>query len=91
MARPLATLFYQAKNNRVVQNSLYSGIGFAFPFLMMLLFTPSLLQKMGTEGYGLWSVAVSALSMMGVLEFGLGLAISKYIAEYDANDDFLGI
>ena len=83
--------FTQAKNNRVVQNSIFSSISFGIPFILMLLFTPTLIQQMGTEGYGLWSVAVSALSMMGMLEFGLGLAISKFIAEYQSIADYRGI
>ena len=91
MASQLVTAFSQAKNNRVFQNSIFSGISFAVPFLMMLLFTPALVQQMGTEGYGLWSVAVSSLSMMGMLEFGLGLAISKYIAEYLEASNYRGI
>lgn len=91
MANQLATVFSQARNNRVVQNSIFSGMGFAIPFLIMLLFTPALVQEMGTEGYGLWSVAVSSLSMMSMLEFGLGLAISKFIAEYFEVNDYAGI
>ena len=91
MPTQIISTLSQAKDNRVVQNSLFSSISFGIPFILMLLFTPTLIQQMGTEGYGLWSVAVSALSMMGMLEFGLGLAISKFVAEYQSVADYRGI
>lgn len=91
MGNPLINVLSRAKNSRVVQNSLFSGAGFAVPFLIMLLFTPTLVRQMGTEGYGLWSVAVSSLSMMGMLELGLGLAVSKFIAEYFESANYEGI
>ncbi|GAB4501666.1 MAG: hypothetical protein Fur0035_12090 [Anaerolineales bacterium] len=39
---------------------------------------------MGAEKYGLWTVATSALGLMGVAEFGLNTAISKFLAEASA-------
>lgn len=40
---------------------------------------------MGAEKYGLWTVATSALGLMGVAEFGLNTAISKFLAESSAS------
>jgi len=80
-----------ARHNRVAKNSLISVVGFVVSLLTLLFFTPVLVHRMGTDGYGLWSVSVSALGMMGMLELGLGLAISKYLAEYHANNNKEGI
>ena len=77
--------------NRVAKNSLYNGLGFAVQLLLHLVFTPLLVHRMGLENYGLWSIATSALGLMGVFEFGLGTAIAKYVAEYTANRNKEGL
>jgi O-antigen/teichoic acid export membrane protein len=77
--------------NRVARNTLYSVIGFIFPFGVMLLFTPVLVHRLGEEGYGLWKVAISVLGFMDVLEFGLGTTIAKYVAQYTSSDDINGL
>lgn len=69
-------------NNKVVRNSLYGVIQFVLPTLLLLGFTPVFINTMGTESYGLWMVATSALGLMGIAEFGINTAISKYVAEY---------
>lgn len=84
-------MFERVRDSLLIKNSLLSGASFAVPLLIMLLFTPTLVSQMGTEGYGLWNVAVSSLSMMTVFEFGLGVTISKFIAEYHESADFHGI
>jgi O-antigen/teichoic acid export membrane protein len=76
---------------RLRRNSLYSLLGFAVPSLLFLLFTPMLLHGLGTAGYGLWSIALAAFGLLGVLEFGLGTAIAKYVAEYRSADDVGGL
>lgn len=70
------------KENRVIRNSFYGVLQFVIPTLLLLGFTPVFVHKMGSESYGLWMVANSALGLMGVAEFGLNTAISKYVAEY---------
>ena len=82
------TLFLK---NRVARNSILNIMGFAVPTLMTLIFTPSLVHRMGTEDYGIWNVAISALGLMGVFEFGLGTALAKYVAEYTANNNSYGL
>jgi O-antigen/teichoic acid export membrane protein len=42
---------------------------------------------MGIENYGLWMLATSVLGLMGVAEFGLNTAISKFVAEFVDNRD----
>jgi O-antigen/teichoic acid export membrane protein len=77
--------------DRVLRNSLFGGIGVLIPLLTTLIFTPFLVKRMGIEGYGLWSISISALGLMGVLEFGLAKAVEKYIAEYRSTGDSDGI
>ena len=77
--------------NRLARNSLLNLIGFSVPILMMLVFTPLLIKYVGVEGYGLWSLSISILGMVGVFELGLGTAITKYVSEYTARQDQVGL
>jgi O-antigen/teichoic acid export membrane protein len=78
-------------DNRTVRNSLFGGLNFGVPILLMLVFTPFLVNKMGAHGYGLWNIATASLGLLGVMEFGLGAALEKHIAEYRQAGDLLGI
>jgi O-antigen/teichoic acid export membrane protein len=78
----LAVKFEKYKENKIIRNSFYGVIQFIVPTLLLLIFTPVLIHKMGTEQYGLWILATSALGLMGIAEFGLNTAISKFVAEF---------
>lgn len=69
------------RQNKVAKNAVLNTSAFLAPAFFMLVFTPLLLHKMGSEAYGLWSIALSILGVAGVFELGLGTALSKYIAE----------
>ena len=79
--------FRKYKEDRVARNSFYSVVQFAVPTLLLLGVTPILIRHMGTEHYGLWMLATSALGLMSIAEFGLNTAIAKFIAEYMASKD----
>ena len=83
----LPVQFKKFKENRVVRNSLYSVIQFGVPTLLLLGVTPILIHKMGTENYGLWMLATSVLGLMGIAEFGLNTAISKFVSEFVGSGD----
>jgi O-antigen/teichoic acid export membrane protein len=78
----LAVQFEKYKEDKVIRNSFYGVIQFVVPTLLLFVFTPVLIHKMGTDHYGLWMLATSALGLMGMAEFGLNTAISKFVAEY---------
>lgn len=71
----------------MARNSFYSVIQFVIPTLLLLGLTPVLIHRMGIENYGLWMLATSVLGLMGVAEFGLNTAISKFVAEFVGNRD----
>jgi O-antigen/teichoic acid export membrane protein len=66
---------------------LYSLVGFAVPSALLLVATPLLVRRLGTADFGLWTISIAALGLMGVLELGLGTAVSKYVAEYTSRND----
>jgi len=87
----LVVQFEKYKENKIVRNSFYGVIQFILPALLLLVFTPIFIYKMGTEHYGLWMLATSALGLMGIAEFGLNTAISKFVAEFVGSKDTVAL
>lgn len=54
--------------------------------LVLLLATPWLLRGLGTEGYGLWTLLVTLVSLGLVVGVGTGLAVVKLVAEVPRSD-----
>jgi O-antigen/teichoic acid export membrane protein len=44
--------------------------------------TPFLLHQLGTESYGVWVLVGSIVAYGWLLDFGIGGAVTKYVAEY---------
>jgi O-antigen/teichoic acid export membrane protein len=55
--------------------------------LLNLLFTPFMLRSLGQSGYGLYALMGALVAYMGVLDFGLGNAIIRYVAKFRAEGD----
>lgn len=54
---------------------------FAAGALVSMLLTPLLLHQLGQEAFAVWSLAVSVIGYLELLEFGFGIATTKLIAE----------
>lgn len=73
------------------------NIGIILSYILVLaevavgmLFTPILLKYMGSSEYGLYKLVVSWVSVISVLDFGLGGTITRYVVKYRAEDDIKG-
>jgi len=49
--------------------------------------TPIILNGLGIEVYGIWSIVVALTGYYGLINMGIGKANTKYIAQFDALDD----
>ncbi len=54
-----------------------------------LLYTPFLLDSLGSQQYGLYNMGQSAVSFLSIAEFGFGSAVVRYASKYRAegNED----
>lgn len=86
----MLNLIYWLKKD-VARNGFYGIIAMALTTVVMIITTPIFIARMGLENYGLWVISMAVLGLMGALEFGLGTAVTKYIAEYQANGDIRGV
>lgn len=77
--------------SRIAKNSFYNICGFSAQTIFMLIIIPILIAKMGVKQYGLWMIANSVLGAVGILDMGLGMGITKYVAEYVYQEDIQGL
>ena len=66
---------------RVLTNAGWNLLATVLPLLAALLAMPWLAQHMGVERFGLLTLAWVLIGYFGLFEFGLGRALTKFVAE----------
>lgn len=83
-------------NKQVKIGALLSYFSIAVNILAGFIYTPWMIDKIGKGDYGLYTLANSLITLF-LVDFGLGSAVSRYIAKYRAEgrqdkiDNFLGL
>ncbi len=83
-------------SKQIKYGAFISYIAIAFNILAGIIYTPWMIKVIGDSDYGIYGLAISVISMV-TMDFGLGQAISRFIAKYIAQNDqkaidsFLGI
>ncbi len=66
---------------RVLANTGWNLLATLLPLLAALLAMPWLAQQLGTERFGLLALAWVLIGYFGLFEFGLGRALTRFVAE----------
>jgi len=66
---------------------LSSLFGYAVPMIISLVTTPIVLSQLGVESFGLISLVSVIIGYLSVMDMGLDLPITKYLAEDQAKAD----
>lgn len=66
------------------RNIIFSGMGYIIPILVFLVTTPIILSILGADDYGLYVICLSLIGFMVFMDLGIGQAVIKYVAEYEA-------
>jgi O-antigen/teichoic acid export membrane protein len=72
---------------KAFKNASYSIIGFLWPILFTLVITPLIIFGLGVKEYGIYILITSVMSIMGILDLGLGTAVAKHMAFYHGKKD----
>lgn len=67
-----------------------SFVSFGLSFSISLFLTPLLIRGIGREQYGLYQLIGATIAYLGLLDFGFGAAITRYVAKYNAENDVAG-
>lgn len=72
--------------NQLKIGAIISYIGLAINIIVGLIYTPWMINTIGKADYGLYTLALSVISLF-VFDFGIGQAVTRFIAKYLAEGD----
>jgi O-antigen/teichoic acid export membrane protein len=67
--------------NAIAKNTLYNLLGNVVPIIFAILFIPPLIKGLGTERFGILSLAWMIIGYFGFFDFGIGRGLTKIVAE----------
>lgn len=73
--------------SKVLSGSLSNYLRLIIQIGVQLWTTPLILNGVGKDVYGIWALVFSILSIVGILEFGVGAGAVKYAAEHRGSGD----
>lgn len=73
---------------KAFKNSTYNLIGYIWPMIFTLLITPIIVFKLGVKDYGIYLFISTVISMLGLLDLGLGTAVTKHLSFYYGKKDY---
>jgi O-antigen/teichoic acid export membrane protein len=71
----------RAGGRRLVSGVLWNALGRGVPLLLALALTPVLVHLLGTERWGLFTLALALVGIFGVFDLGLGMALTRAVSE----------
>jgi O-antigen/teichoic acid export membrane protein len=74
-------------SHRALTNTTWSVLGYGWPILFSLLITPIVVTSLGIREYGIYTFFNTVISLLGLLDLGVGTAVNKYLAEYYGQKD----
>lgn len=77
--------------NQLIKNSVFNIIGWVINILIGIITVPIFINKLNPELYGVLVLLLSLLGYYGLMDLGLGQAVIKFVAEYEAKKDFSSI
>jgi O-antigen/teichoic acid export membrane protein len=74
-------------SRNIAHSALYNLVGFAANALYIIILVPVVLNALGTELFGLWSLVTALTGYFGLADLGLTISFVKYLAEFMAQGD----
>ena len=66
---------------KITRNSILNIIGYCVPLLVALITIPVIIREMGTERFGILTLAWAIIGYFSLFDFGLNRALTKLVAE----------
>jgi O-antigen/teichoic acid export membrane protein len=73
------------------KNISYNVVGYVWPMFFALFVTPIIIFRLGVKNYGIYIFLNTVIGFLGLIDFGIGTAVSKYLAFYYGKKDFISI
>ena len=79
------------KINQLKTGALLTYLSMGLGFIISLVYTPIMIRLLGQSEYGLYNLAASVISYLGILNLGFGSAYIRYYTRYKKINDKEGI
>ena len=77
----------KSKINQLKVGVILSYISRIITVVVGLIYTPIMIRLLGQNEYGLYNIAASTISYLGILNFGFGSAYMRFYSRYKVNED----
>ena len=71
----------RTRGRTMVAGVVWNGVGRGLPLLLALLLTPILIDQLGLDRWGLFTLALAMVGVFGVFDFGVGQALTRALSE----------
>jgi O-antigen/teichoic acid export membrane protein len=65
----------------------FNGLAQIAPVVVLFAITPLLLERLGLDRFGIWSLALILLGTLTILDGGISASLARFFASYAARDD----
>ncbi len=72
---------------KIAANTLANSFARLWRYALNFILFPFIVHHVGAEMYGIWLLVGSVTGYFGLLDFGFGTALVKYVAQYNARGD----
>jgi O-antigen/teichoic acid export membrane protein len=72
----------------LLTNAAANWLGFALQVVVAFFLSPILVQALGLQRYGVWSLVESILAYLVLLDFGVGASVVRFVAKFEATHDY---
>ena len=72
---------------KTLKNTTYNMIGYVWPMFFSLFITPIIIVRLGVKNYGIYLFVNAIISLFGLLDLGLGTALTKHMSHYYGQKD----
>ncbi len=76
-----------ALHHKVVRNIASNWVGYGINMAVSFLLSPLLVHRLGDVAYGIWAIAVQLGAYMGVLDFGVRVAVTRFLTQFHERGD----
>src|SRR5690242_17031902 len=74
-------------SRKLISGVLWVALNRGLPVVIALVTTPFLLHHLGVDRWGLFTLALSVAGSFGILDFGIGAALTRALAERIGTSD----
>ncbi len=78
----------EATSRKVIRNTLFNYLAAVSVIAIRIVALPVIIHGLGNERYGIYVILMSVTGYVGLLDLGIGISLTKFVAEYYATRDY---